>query len=69
MDNRPPLGRVLDPKSVAIVGASDTGLFGVNSDSYDSNLRSPRCCEHENAEQRLGIDVQVLKLERNTGFK
>ena len=31
MDNRPPLGRVFDPKSVAIVGASDTGHFGANS--------------------------------------
>jgi len=31
MDNRPPLGRILDPKSVAIVGASDTGRFGANS--------------------------------------
>ena len=31
MDNRPPLGRVFDPKSVAIVGASDTGHFGANA--------------------------------------
>jgi predicted CoA-binding protein len=80
MDDRPPLGRVLDLKSVAIVGASDTSRFGVNakgtldSDAdvflvtprYPTVFGRPTCPNLRSIGRPIDAVFSVMNAERTT---